>query len=110
MFLEYLNASALPQKLAGIFKFNISLHLYEPQHEKMSLQTKFLISRKQFRFERVMFPKSNRFYFTELFKVLCEIWPFYYMYPFDVIVMKNCAKVVHCISACYCCSENSLFC
>ena len=66
----------------------------------MSLLTNFLISKKHCRFERVMFPKSNRFYLTGLFKVLCEIWPFYYMYPFDVTVMKNGAKVVHCISAC----------
>ena len=54
-----------------------------------------------------MFSKSNSFYLTGLFKVLCEIWLIYYMYPFDVIVMKNGTKVAHCISACYCCSENS---
>ena len=84
--------------------------IYGPQHEKMSLQTKFLISKKQVLFERVMFPKPNSFYLTGLFKVLCEIWLIYYMYPFDAIVMKNGAKVAHCISACYCCSENSLFC
>ena len=40
-----------------------------------------------------MFPKSNSFYLTGLFKVLCEIWLIYYMYPFDVIVIKNGAKV-----------------
>ena len=64
-----------------------------PQHEKMSLQTKKLISKKQVWFERVGFPKSNSFYLTGLFKVLCEIWLIYYTYPFDVIVMKNGAKV-----------------
>ena len=76
----------------------------------MSLQTIFFISKKQVWFERVMFPKSNCFYLTGLFKVLCEILLNYYMYPFNVIVMKNGAKVGHCISACYCCSENTLFC
>ena len=70
----------------------------------------FLISEKQVRFERVMFPKSNSFHLTGLIKVLCEIWLIYNMYPFNVIVLKNGAKVAHCISACYCCSENSLFC
>ena len=73
---------------------------YGPQHEKMSLQAKFLISEKQVLFERVMFPKSNSFYLTGVFKVLCEIWHFYYMYPFNVIAKKNGAKVVHCISQC----------
>ena len=48
-----------------------------------------------------MFPKSNGFYLTGLFEVLCEIWLIYYMYPLNVIVMKNGAKVMHCISACY---------
>ena len=56
----------------------IYLHAYHqifgPQQEKMSLQTKFLISKKQVLFERIMFPKSNSFYLTGLFKVLCEIW------------------------------------
>ena len=47
-----------------------------------------------------MFPKSYSFYLTGLFKVLCEIWLIYYMYLFDVIVLKNGAKVAHCISAC----------
>ena len=83
---------------------------YGPQHEKMYLRTNFLISKKKVWFERVMFPKCNSFYLTGLFKVLCEIWLTYYMCPFDVIAMKNGTKVAHCISACYCCSENSLFC
>ena len=64
----------------------------------MSLQKKNLISEKQVKFERVMFPNSNSFYLTGLFKVLCEIWLIYYMNTFDVIVMKNVAKVAHCIS------------
>ena len=83
--------------------------LYGPQREKMSLRTFSLISEKHFLFERVMFPKSNSFYLTELFTVLFEIWLIYYMYPFDVIVMKNGAKVAHCISVCLCCSKNPSF-
>ena len=39
-----------------------------------------------------MFPKSNSFYLTGLFKVLCEIWLIYYMYPFNVIVVKMAPK------------------
>ena len=74
----------------------------------MSLQTKFLISKKQVLFERVMFPKSNSFYLARLFKVLCEIWLIYYMYPFDVIVIKNGTKVAHCISACIIVAEKTL--
>ena len=93
-----------------LLPFMVTSKLHGPQHEKMSLQTKFLISRKQVWFDRVMFLESNSFYLTGLFKVLCEIWRIYYMYPFDAIVMKNGAKVAHCISSCYCCSENSLFC
>ena len=57
----------------------------------MSIQTKFLISKKQNLFERVMFPKSNSFYLTGLFKALCEIWLIYYMYSFDDIVIKKMA-------------------
>ena len=55
---------------ASDMKVSRSSHLieYGPQHEKMSLQTKFLISKKQVRFEIVMFPKSNSFYLTRLFK------------------------------------------
>ena len=41
-----------------------------------------------------MFPKSNSFHLTELFRVLFEIWLIYYMYPFDVIVMKNGATLM----------------
>ena len=52
-----------------------------------------------------MFPNANSFYLTGLFKVLFELWLIYYMYPFDVIVMKNGAKVAHCTSACKCCSK-----
>ena len=74
--------------------------IFGPQCEKMSLQTKFLISEKQVLFEKVMFPKYNSFYLTGLFKVLCEIWHVYYMYPFNVITKKNGAKVAHCISTC----------
>ena len=40
-----------------------------------------------------MFPKYNSFYLTGLFKVLCEISHFYYIYPFNVIARKNGAKV-----------------
>ena len=36
-----------------------------------------------------MFPKSNNFYLTGLFKVLFEILLIYYMHPFNIIVMKN---------------------
>ena len=43
----------------------------------MSLQTLFLISEKHVLVERVMFPKSNSFYLTGLFKVLFEIWLIY---------------------------------
>ena len=67
-------------------------YLYGPQREKMSLQTKILISEKQVLFERVMFPKYNSFYLTGLLKKLCEIWRVYYMYPFNVIAKKNGAK------------------
>ena len=66
----------------------------------MSLQTIFLISEKQVLFERVLFPKYKSFYLTGLFKVLREIYHFYYMYPFNVIAKKNGTKVAHCISAC----------
>ena len=58
---------------------------------------------------RVMFPKSYSFYLTGLFKVLYEIWHIYFMYPFNVIAMKNGAKVGHCISTCSYCSENTSF-
>ena len=40
-----------------------------------------------------MFPKYFSFYFTGLFKLLGEIWFIYYLYPNDVIAMKNDAKV-----------------
>ena len=82
---------------------------FGPQREKMSLQTIFLISEKLVLFERVMFPKSKSFYLTGLFKVLFDIWLIYNTYPFDVIVMKNGAKVAHRISACKCCSKNPSF-
>ena len=71
------------------------MKVYGPQREKMSLQTKFLISQKQVLFERVMFLKYNSFYLTWLFKVLRQIWHFYYMNPFNVIAKKNGAKVAH---------------
>ena len=70
-----------------------------PQREKMSLQTKFLISEKQVLFERVMFPKYKSFYLTGLFKVLREICHFYYMYPFNVIAKKNGATLAQYTSA-----------
>ena len=66
----------------------------------MSLQTKFLLSEKQVLFDREMFPEYNSFYLTGLFKVLCEIWHIYYTYPFDVIAVKNGAKVAYCIFTC----------
>ena len=75
----------------------------------MSLQTKILIIQKQVLFERIMFPKYNGFYLTGLFKVLCEIWHFYYMKSLNVTAKKNGAKVAHCISTCKYCSENSSF-
>ena len=40
-----------------------------------------------------MFPKSDSFYSTGCFKVLCEIWHNHYMYPFGVIAMKNGKKL-----------------
>ena len=33
------------------------------------------------------------FYLTGLFKLLGEIWSIFYLYPYDVIALKNDAKV-----------------
>ena len=55
---------------------------------------------KQVLFERRMFPKYFSFYLTGLFKLLGEIWFIFYLYPYDVIAMKNDAKVSYCISLC----------
>ena len=44
-----------------------------------------------------MFPKYFSFYLTVLFKFLGKIWFIYYLYPNDVIVTKNDAKVSYSI-------------
>ena len=77
-----------------------SIKSYGPQREKMSLRTKFGLSVKPDLFERRMFPKYYTFYLTRLFKLLCDIWCIYYMYPNEVIVVKNDVKVSNCISTC----------
>ena len=41
-----------------------------------------------------MFPMSNSFYSTGLFKELCDIWHIFYMYPFDAIAKKNGQKML----------------
>ena len=53
-----------------------------------------------------MLLKSNSFYLTGIFKVLCELCQIFYMYPFEVISMKNDAKIVHCILICNKAQEN----
>ena len=40
-----------------------------------------------------MFPKYFSFYLTGLFKLLGELWLIYYLYPNNVIAMKNDAKL-----------------
>ena len=57
-----------------------------------------------------MFPKSNSFFFGWIIQSIMLDMAYLLYVPIQRHFMKNDTKGAHCISACHCCSEKSLFC